>query len=278
MNATLFWSRRNSPHPTNSLQSNRKMFFQDWTPNCPSLSQQQQTHWLPSFGKPAGLFVKSQGAIAGKHQGKELTRIFRLFDLRPNRTFGVKNVNLKLLVKKLPALFGHSDKNVRAEANALTIELYRWLGKAINPTLEDLKPVQQKELAEAFEKLPDEKPTPLKYLRSQQAEMAAAAAAAEAGGDDGGDDDVEDDEMASVDALDLIDPIDVNAKMESNFYELLASKKWQERKEALDALLVLCKAPKISDSHYSELVGALSKVRIINLDRQIQRKPKFGTC
>ncbi|KFH73222.1 hypothetical protein MVEG_00443 [Podila verticillata NRRL 6337] len=175
------------------------------------------------------------------------------------RTFGVKNVNLKPLVKKLPALFGHSDKNVRAEANALTIELYRWLGKAINPTLEDLKPVQQKELAEAFEKLPDEKPTPLKYLRSQQAEMAAAAAAAEAGGNDGGDDEDEDEEMANVDALDLIDPIDVNAKMESNFYELLASKKWQERKEALDALLVLCKAPKISDSHYSELVGALGK-------------------
>ncbi|KAG0332620.1 Microtubule-associated protein, microtubule dynamics during spindle orientation [Podila horticola] len=175
------------------------------------------------------------------------------------RTFGVKNVNLKPLVKKLPALFGHSDKNVRAEANALTIELYRWLGKAISPSLEDLKPVQQKELTEAFEKLPAEKPTPLKYLRSQQAEMAAAAAAAEEGGDDGGDDEDEDEEMEAVDALDLVDPIDVSAKMESNFYELLASKKWQERKEALDALLVLCKSPKISESHYSELVGALGK-------------------
>lgn len=144
----------------------------------------------------------------------------------------------------------------------MTIELYRWLGKAIMPSLEDLKPVQQKELTEAFEKLPDERPTPTRYLRSQQAEMAAAAAAAEAG--DGGGDDAEadDEEMAEVDALDLFDPVDVSAKMEKNFYELLASKKWQERKEALDALLVLCNSPKILDSHYSELVSALGKVRI----------------
>lgn len=143
----------------------------------------------------------------------------------------------------------------------MTIELYRWLGKAIMPSLEDLKPVQLKELGEAFEKLPAEKPTQLKYLRSQQAEMAAAAAAAEAGdddGDSGGQD--EDEEMIVVDELDLFDPVDVNAKMESNFYEFLASKKWQERKEALDALLILCKSPKILDSHYSELVGALGKV------------------
>ncbi|OAQ29474.1 ARM repeat-containing protein [Linnemannia elongata AG-77] len=175
------------------------------------------------------------------------------------RTFGIKNLNVKPLVKKLPPLFGHSDKNVRAEANAMTIELYRWLGKAIMPSLEDLKPVQQKELTEAFEKLPDERPTPQRYLRSQQAEMAAAAAAAEAG--DGGADDAEAEKkkMPEVDAQNPSDPVDVNAKMEKNFYELLASKKWQERKEALDALLVLCNSPKILDSHYSELVGALGK-------------------
>lgn len=247
------------------------MFFLDWTPNCPNSSQQQQTHWLPLFGKPTGAICQQQGRNLRNTSWKGTNADISSLRLASYRTFGVKNVNLKPLVKKLPALFGHSDKNVRAEANALTIELYRWLGKAINPTLEDLKPVQQKELAEAFEKLPDEKPSPLKYLRSQQAEMAAAAAAAEAGGDDGGDDEDEDEEMANVDALDLIDPIDVNAKMESNFYELLASKKWQERKEALDALLVLCKAPKISDSHYSELVGALGKVRILSVDCQIQR-------
>lgn len=204
--------------------------------------------------------------------------IFYCFSLlyhHNHSTFGIKNLNVKPLVKKLPPLFGHSDKNVRAEANAMTIELYRWLGKAIMPSLEDLKPVQQKELTEAFEKLPDERPTPQRYLRSQQAEMAAAAAAAEAG-DGGGDDaEAEDEEMAEVDALDLFDPVDVNAKMEKNFYELLASKKWQERKEALDALLVLCNSPKILDSHYSELVGALGKVRTSDayLDTCLRTRP-----
>ncbi|KAI8350708.1 armadillo-type protein [Mortierella sp. GBAus27b] len=178
------------------------------------------------------------------------------------RTFGVKNMNVKPIIKKLAPLFSHSDKNVRAEANALTIELYRWIGKAIMPSLEDLKPVQQKELTEAFEKLPSEKPTPVKYLRSQQAAMAAAAAAAAEAGDEdaeGEAKDEEDEDMVVVDELDLIDPVDISAKMEKNFYELLASKKWQERKEALDGLLTLCKSPKILDSNYSELASSLGK-------------------
>ena len=79
-------------------------------------------------------------------------------------------LNLKTLMKALPSLFEHSDKNVRAEvfqctymymhaytmysllscdnswflqAKALAIELYRWAGAGIRPTLEkNLKPVQ----------------------------------------------------------------------------------------------------------------------------------------
>ncbi|KAG0237016.1 Microtubule-associated protein, microtubule dynamics during spindle orientation [Actinomortierella wolfii] len=178
------------------------------------------------------------------------------------RTYGTKNINIKPIVKVLPKLFGHSDKNVRAEATALTIEIYRWIGKAISPFLEDLKPVQQKELNEAFEKLPDTKATPERILRSQRAAMEAEAA--NGGGDDddagdGGGDAAEEEEAEPVDMRDLVDPVDVNAKMEGNFYELLASKKWQERKEALDNLLPICKSIKIVDSGYSQLIEALGK-------------------
>ena len=65
-------------------------------------------------------------------------------------------------MKAVPSLFEHSDKNVRAEviytvilysvvpviwccsqAKSLAIELYKWVGAAIKPTLEkSLKPVQ----------------------------------------------------------------------------------------------------------------------------------------
>ncbi|KAF9973158.1 Microtubule-associated protein, microtubule dynamics during spindle orientation [Actinomortierella ambigua] len=176
------------------------------------------------------------------------------------RTYGTKNINIKPLVKVLPKLFGHSDKNVRAEATALTIEIYRWIGKAISPFLEDLKPVQQKELNEAFEKLPDGKAVPERIIRSQRAAMEVEAADDGDGDDgDGGNGDADEEEAEPVDMRDLVDPVDVNAKMEGNFYDLLASKKWQERKEALDNLLPICKSIKIVDSGYSQLIEALGK-------------------
>lgn len=66
-------------------------------------------------------------------------------------------------------MFGHADKNVRAEVAALTIELYRWIGQPMMASLSTLKPVQIKELEEAFTKLPPSKPTPERLIRSEQA-------------------------------------------------------------------------------------------------------------
>ncbi|CEG82302.1 hypothetical protein RMATCC62417_16388 [Rhizopus microsporus] len=62
-----------------------------------------------------------------------------------------------------------------------------------------------------------------------------------------------------MDPYDLADPVDITAKLPGNFYELLVSKKWQERREALDALLEQAKTPKILDKDYSELIAALAK-------------------
>jgi len=41
---------------------------------------------------------------------------------------------------------------------------------------------------------------------------------------------------------------------------LQESKKWQERKEALDALQKLAESPKLESADYSELVRTLKKV------------------
>jgi cytoskeleton-associated protein 5 len=41
---------------------------------------------------------------------------------------------------------------------------------------------------------------------------------------------------------------------------LQTSKKWQERKEAMEQLLNVAKTPKIADRDYSELMSALAKV------------------
>ena len=49
-------------------------------------------------------------------------------------------------------------------------------------------------------------------------------------------------------------------KLPKNFYELVEEKKWQLRKEALDALLPLSQSPKISPSgDYNDLIRVLKK-------------------
>jgi len=54
-------------------------------------------------------------------------------------------------LKTLPKVFAHADKNVRLEGTNLAHTLYQYIGPAIDPWLSELKPVQVKELQEAFE-------------------------------------------------------------------------------------------------------------------------------
>ncbi|CAI2179034.1 13105_t:CDS:10 [Funneliformis geosporum] len=168
------------------------------------------------------------------------------------RLYGAKTVNVKPILKIIPKIFAHTDKNVRNEGTQLVIELYKWLGKAIDPHLSELKPVQIKELNEAFEKLPQVKPQQERLLRSQ---IAAAEAAAEAGGGD----EAEAEEEKEIDAYDLAEPVDVLSKLSKEFYTGLGSTKWKERKEALEGLLEICKTPRIVDNNYSDLTAALAK-------------------
>ncbi|KAI9004872.1 armadillo-type protein [Phycomyces nitens] len=173
------------------------------------------------------------------------------------RTFGVKKVSPKPILKAIPKLFGHTDKNVRAEASALVVELFRWIGAAINTYLADLKPVQVKELEESFTKIPAGKAVPERLIRSEQA--AAEEAAEMEVDEDGGGPDEEEPMEDTVDAFDLADPVDITTKLPADFNTLIASKNWKERKEALDAVFEGTKTPRILDKDYSELMGALTK-------------------
>lgn len=74
---------------------------------------------------------------------------------------------------------------------------------------------------------------------------------AETGGGDSGD----------MDPYDLLDPVEILSKLPKDFYDKLEAKKWQERKEALDALENLLKtAPRLEPGDYADLVRALKKV------------------
>jgi hypothetical protein len=61
---------------------------------------------------------------------------------------------------------------------------------------------------------------------------------------------------------DFADPVDILPKLPKNFQELIASKKWQERKEALEVLLKLATENIRLDpsANYKEIISTLSKI------------------
>ncbi|RDA84182.1 hypothetical protein CP532_3913 [Ophiocordyceps camponoti-leonardi (nom. inval.)] len=171
--------------------------------------------------------------------------------------YGCKLVDPKPVLKALPKMFGAADKNVRAEATNLTVELYRWLREAMKPMFwGELKPTQQSDLEAQFEKVKAEPPPKQeRLLRSQQ----AVAEAAPAGGDDGEASDDEPDDAGAVDAFSLAEPEDITKKIPPNFTDMLASSKWKDRKEAVDALGQALNAPRIKDGDFHEVNRGLAK-------------------
>lgn len=175
------------------------------------------------------------------------------------RQFGAQTMGPKLLVKQTPRLFAHTDKNVRKEANDLACELYRWLGDGVRPLIiAELKPIQAKELEAAFDGIRQEgdKPRQPRLLRSQRAAQETfeeqPTGEAEAGTSDA--------PGSGTDAYDLADPVDVFAKIPKDFEDQMASAKWKDRKEALEALLSAAQVARISEApDYSDIMRTLAK-------------------
>ncbi|EOD46583.1 putative spindle pole body component [Neofusicoccum parvum] len=170
--------------------------------------------------------------------------------------YGCKTVEPKPILKALPKVFGHADKNVRAEAQNLTVEFYRWLKDAMKPLFwGDLKPVQQTDLDKLFEKVKDEpSPKQERLLRSQQEAQEAAAAA-------GGGDEAEEagEEEAEIDLEPEFMAVDVMAKVPKDFSERLGSSKWKDRKEALDDLHTAINVPAMEEGPFDDIMRGLAK-------------------
>ena len=99
-----------------------------------------------------------------------------------HRQFGTTVAPPPTVLKALPKIFGHSDKTVRAEGTQLAHVMYQFIGPAIETFLNDLKPVQVKELKEAFEEMEKEgkgrgslKPERMTRQGAREAEAAAEA-------------------------------------------------------------------------------------------------------
>lgn len=170
--------------------------------------------------------------------------------------FGCKTVEPKPVLKLLPKVYGHADKNVRAKAQELTVELYRWLKDAMKPLFwNDLKPVQQQDLDKLFDKVKDEPPPKQeRLLRSQQAAKEATVAAP------GGNDDVDgEEEDAAIDLEPEFEAVDVFSNIPKDYSERLASSKWKDRKEVLDDVHKALNHPRIAEGPFDELMRGFAK-------------------
>nr|XP_058951305.1 cytoskeleton-associated protein 5-like isoform X2 [Pocillopora verrucosa] len=120
-----------------------------------------------------------------------------------------------------------------------------------------------KELEEEWGKLPPTPPAPTRFTRSQQQKIAEQAPVAQVAPDgdvsatDGG---VAVPEQEAIDPYELIEAVEILSKLPKDFYENLENKKWQARKEALEALEKLASNPKLEGGQYGELLGSLKKI------------------
>lgn len=177
--------------------------------------------------------------------------------------FGCQVASPKPVIPKLAKLFSHADRNVRAQTTILTVEVYKWMRDGLTLLLMDnLRPVQQKELQAEFNKVAEEKPTQLRLTKKQQEELAAQQ--------NNGNEDVDMDvdtstsqgnaAPAEFDPHLMLEPVEVLLKLPSNLNSQMASSKWKDRVEALEEVhAVLSKAPKLAQDDYTDLVRLFAK-------------------
>ncbi|KAK5682703.1 hypothetical protein LTS10_005833 [Elasticomyces elasticus] len=172
------------------------------------------------------------------------------------KAYGCKTVEPKAVVKLLPKIFGHADKNVRAEGQNLTVELYRWLREAMKPLFwGELKEVQRGDLEKLFEPIRAEpQPKQERLLRSQQAAVEQAEAAGEVEGEA-----EPEEEDAPIDLEPEYEAVDVFKKIPADFSDRLASTKWKDRKEALDEVFTAVNVPAMQEGSFDDIIRGCAK-------------------
>ncbi|ODV79626.1 uncharacterized protein CANTADRAFT_20928 [Suhomyces tanzawaensis NRRL Y-17324] len=178
--------------------------------------------------------------------------------------FGCAVILPKGIIPSLGKLFGHADRNVRAETTKLTVELYKWMGDSLESVLfPNLKPVQQKDLTKAFDAVKGTSVEQQRLTRSQQLELEKLESNNGANQNEDVDMDDAGDVQSSAptfDPADLVDPVEVLNKLPSDLDARIGSAKWKDRKEALDDVYaILEKTIKLANDDYTPLIRIFSK-------------------
>lgn len=181
--------------------------------------------------------------------------------------FGCKIISPKNIIPSLGKLYGHADKNVRAETKRLTIELYKWMGDSL-PTIlfPDLKPVQQKELTTAFEGVKGTVPEQKRLTKVQQEALELEKMQNNNNNDQDANEDIEmadasNEAEENFDPLEFFEPVEILDKLPDEFNARISSAKWKDRKEVLEETVpILEKAPKlVTNDDYSVILRILAK-------------------
>lgn len=218
--------------------------------------------------------------------------------------FRLTNVNVQTflpeLLKHVPQLAGHGDRNVRSQTMNLIVEIYKVTGNN-SDLLEEilfkkLKPIQVKDLHKLFAKVGDE-PSSSKMLfewekrelekkRSQEEEARKRKSILS---NDEGEYQIDKDgdtlmgmetdmppskqqSGVQIDTFSMLPEETILDKLPKDFQERITSSKWKDRVEALeefwDSVLSQTKKLKSSSQNYSNLLGIYG--HIIQKDANIQ--------
>eukprot|EP00252_Welwitschia_mirabilis_P027944 TRINITY_DN9838_c0_g1_i1.p1 TRINITY_DN9838_c0_g1~~TRINITY_DN9838_c0_g1_i1.p1 ORF type:complete len:2078 (+),score=475.99 TRINITY_DN9838_c0_g1_i1:649-6234(+) len=172
--------------------------------------------------------------------------------------FGTKVVPPRKILKMLPDLFDHQDKDVRKAAKDLTKELCHWIGKEPVKSIlfEKMRDTMKKEL-EADVANVSGVSIPTRKIRAEQhkeveQECTSDAPCPEEALDSG---------LQEVDEYELVVPVDILTPLEkTGFWERVKSTKWSERRDAVTELVKLASTKRIAHGDFSEVCRTLKKL------------------
>jgi cytoskeleton-associated protein 5 len=171
--------------------------------------------------------------------------------------FGVGAIAVKAVAQALPPVFASAkDKKCREEAVACATELYRRMGDKLMPLLDQLRPVQRKELEARFEELPtgDMRPAPTTLLRCAAA-RAGPGGAAPSGGGAGGGQAAEAEDLFGTGPVDLLKELNVKY-----FVKAMDEAKWKLRCDAIEKVVsIAAPAASLAAGDYGEVVSLLKR-------------------
>ncbi|CAH8452216.1 unnamed protein product [Heterobilharzia americana] len=178
--------------------------------------------------------------------------------------FGSAVVPTKPLFKEFGRLLDDRDQGIRNETKNLIVEVYRWVGAGTKDLLKDIKPVVMNELNELFNCVPPEKPVRVRYLRSQKPKETIPDVSVENGDQAVASDEIQ---VVQIDVDDMITPVEVLSKIPKDYWQQITEKKWQDRRDALEALEKVTNVPRIVPGDFSDLVKSL--LQVVNKDTNV---------